>query len=115
MGFKAHCKSSVGKPVYNVLVLLTDGTIHDMPETIEHVVDLAEFPCSIIIIGVGDANFDAMKALDGDEHGLKDRKGRSAARDIVQFVEFREAVGKGDLAEQVLAEIPTQFVSYMEK
>lgn len=55
--FKSHCKKSVGKPVYNVLLLLTDGTIHDMAETISLVVDLAEFPCSIIIIGVGEANF----------------------------------------------------------
>lgn len=56
-----------------------------------------------------------MHELDGDEKGLRDSKGRYASRDIVQFVEFREAIQKGDLAEQVLAEIPTQFVGYMEK
>jgi hypothetical protein len=97
-------------------LLLTDGTIHDMPKTKEVIVDLCQFACSVIIIGVGNANFTAMRELDGDgPGGLKDQKGRQAARDIVQFVEFTKACQQGDLAEQVLKEIPTQFVGFMEK
>ncbi len=34
-------------------------------------------------------------------------------RDIVQFVEYTKVIAKGDLAEQVLMELPNQFVSYM--
>jgi hypothetical protein len=46
---------------------------------------------------------------------LTDGKGNTAARDIVQFVMFETAVKKGNLAEQVLEEIPLQFSSYMKQ
>lgn len=78
---------------------MTDGTIHDMSETKQLVVQLSDLPCSIIIIGVGDADFSAMEELDGDDGILRDSTGRPARRDTVQFVEFRDAVRKGDLAE----------------
>jgi hypothetical protein len=38
---------------YNVLLLLTDGVIHDMPETKRILVELSSLPCSVIIVGVG--------------------------------------------------------------
>ena len=56
-----------------------------------------------------------MEELDGDGGLLTDRKGRRCHRDIVQFVRFNESVQKGDLAEQVLKEIPEQLCSYMEQ
>ena len=39
-GFKNHCQRQVGQTSYNILLLLTDGTIHDMPKTKEVIVDL---------------------------------------------------------------------------
>ena len=65
-----------GTPVYNILLLLTDGVIHDMPKTKEIVVKLSYEACSIIIIGVGDAEFEAMEELDGDGGLLRDDMGR---------------------------------------
>ena len=55
--FKAHCAKQATQTSYNVLLLLTDGVIHDMPLTKELIVDLCQFACSVIIIGVGEANF----------------------------------------------------------
>ena len=69
-----------------------------MPKTKEWVVKCSYEACSIIIIGVGDADFDAMEELDGDGGILRDDMGRACQRDIVQFVEFREAQKRGDLA-----------------
>lgn len=90
----------MGKHNYNVLLILTDGTIHDMPKTIARLVDLALLPASVIIIGLGDADFDDMVKLDGDgPDRLTDAAGRVACRDIVQFVEFDVAIKKGNLAE----------------
>lgn len=43
---------------YFVLLILTDGNIHDMKETVELIVDASRLPCSIIIVGVGNNNFD---------------------------------------------------------
>ena len=68
---------------FSVLILLTDGCIHDMPETKELVVELSYKPCSIVIIGIGDEDFAEMSTLDADKKVLVDKYGREAARDIV--------------------------------
>ena len=86
-----------------------------MPQTKQILVKLSQLPASVIIIGVGNADFDAMEELDGDGGLLRDDYGNVCKRDIVQFVEYREAMKRGDLAEQVLKEVPEQFVSYMER
>lgn len=112
-GFKHVVQKSQGTPAYPILLLITDGAIHDMKETKRTIVDLSSMACSIIIVGVGQADFSAMRELDGDgPGGLKDDQGRTVDRDIVQFVPFRETQ---NLAEEVLAEIPTQFESFMKK
>uniref|UniRef100_A0AAY5EL27 C2 domain-containing protein n=1 Tax=Electrophorus electricus TaxID=8005 RepID=A0AAY5EL27_ELEEL len=68
---------------YFILLLITDGVISDMVQTKEAVVNASTLPLSIIIVGVGPAEFDAMEELDGDEVRLSSR-GRVAERDIVQ-------------------------------
>ena len=47
---------------------------------------------SIIIVGVGSADFSAMSELDGDDEDgvLMSQRGEPVARDIVQFVPFRK-------------------------
>lgn len=71
-------------------------------------------PCSIIIVGVGGADFSMMDALDGDDGLLRDDYGNRAKRDIVQFVRFNDCISRGNLAEEVLKEVPEQVCSYME-
>ena len=93
---------------------MTDGQIMDMDRTKQELVKLSRLPVSIIIIGVGNADFSSMEELDGDDGPLKDSQGNRCARDIVQFVEYKKAVAHGDLAQQVLKEVPPQFCSYME-
>uniref|UniRef100_A0A8C9XR26 Copine 8 n=1 Tax=Sander lucioperca TaxID=283035 RepID=A0A8C9XR26_SANLU len=105
---------------YFVLLIITDGVISDMAQTKESIVNAACLPMSIIIVGVGPAEFDAMVELDGDEIRISSR-GRYAERDIVQFVPFRDYIDRtgnhilsmARLAKDVLAEIPDQFLSYM--
>lgn len=107
---------------YFILLIITDGIITDMPQTCEAIVNAASLPLSIIIVGVGDADFEAMNILDGDDVRLSSR-GRYAERDIVQFVPMREFMGRAGanpatiqaiLAKEVLEEIPDQFLSYMK-
>ena len=50
--------------------------------------DASTLPLSIIIIGVGNANFDTVDELDMDTVRLTAPDGRMAARDSVQFVPF---------------------------
>ena len=44
--------------------------------------------CSVIIVGVGDADFTCMEELDGDDGILTNSAGEPCPRDIVQFVEY---------------------------
>ena len=98
---------------YYILLILTDGEIHDMDLTKKAIVDSSHLPLSIIIIGIGNANFDNMDILDGDE-GLWDSSGRKAQRDLVQFVPFNKFAGDPTaLAAHVLEELPTQLTEYM--
>ncbi|XP_061488517.1 copine-5 isoform X1 [Rhineura floridana] len=106
---------------YFVLLIITDGVISDMAQTKEAIVNAAKLPMSIIIVGVGQAEFDAMVELDGDDIRISSR-GKIAERDIVQFVPFRDYIDRtgnhvlsmARLAKDVLAEIPDQFISYMK-
>ena len=47
--------------------MLTDGVITDMPDTVLAIVRASRLPMSIIIVGVGNADFSAMDKLDCDE------------------------------------------------
>uniref|UniRef100_A0A671MQB9 Copine Vb n=1 Tax=Sinocyclocheilus anshuiensis TaxID=1608454 RepID=A0A671MQB9_9TELE len=106
---------------YFVLLIITDGVISDMSQTKEAIVNAAKLPMSIIIVGVGQAEFDAMVELDGDDIRISSR-GKLAERDIVQFVPFRDYMDRtgnhvlsmARLAKDVLAEIPDQLISYMK-
>jgi hypothetical protein len=67
-----------------------------MARTVDLIVGHCSLPLSIIIVGIGNANFDNMSTLDGD-NGLFDGKGRMALRDIVQFVPFNQVSGNPDV------------------
>lgn len=54
---------------YFILLIITDGVISDMDETRHAVVQASKLPMSIIIVGVGPAEFD------GERGGLGDRAG----------------------------------------
>ncbi|XP_023570512.1 copine-1 isoform X4 [Octodon degus] len=101
---------------YFVLLLLTDGAVTDVEATCQAVVNASKLPMSVIIVGVGGADFEAMEQLDADGGPLRTRAGESAARDIVQFVPYRrfQNASREALAQAVLAEVPTQLVSYFK-
>jgi len=99
---------------YLVLLLLTDGNIDDINETIDAIIRCSLLPVSIVIVGVGDSDFSAMDVLDADKGKLMSRTNKTlAARDIVQFVPFSKyAHDPQELARVTLAEIPGQFAEY---
>lgn len=52
---------------YFILLILTDGVITDMDQTKQAVVAASGLPMSIIIVGVGGADFAMMEELDSDD------------------------------------------------
>ena len=108
---------------YFVLLIITDGIITDLDSTKNAIIAASSLPLSIIIVGVGSEDFSAMDELDSDD-SLLSNHGRTAERDIVQFVEMQRFVrGSGQhvtwnkelLAREVLAEVPEQLLGYMRK
>jgi len=45
---------------YTVLLILTDGAIHDFAQARDCIIDMTNLPISIIIVGIGHANFGKM-------------------------------------------------------
>ena len=112
------------KREYSVLLILTDGAITDMNETIQQIDRAQKAPISIIIVGVGNADFSSMELLDGDGGD----SGFSKVRDCVQFCSYLEVESmfqgnitdpsvfnqiKERLAAKVLEELPKQLEIYM--
>lgn len=107
---------------YFILLIITDGIITDLEATKAAVIEASTLPMSIIIVGVGtEADFSAMDELDSDD-ALLEQGGKTASRDIVQFVEMAKFLRGGQgtqwnkemLAKEVLLEIPEQLVGYMK-
>ena len=111
---------------YQILLIVTDGAITDLEETIKAVDRAQTLPLSIIIVGVGDADFTPMEILDGDS----DEYQFAHLRDCVQFVSFKETEDmfqaehgndlaarfhgvKELLAGRLLEELPRQVEDYM--
>ncbi len=93
------------------LIAVVDGVIDDLDMTVRAIVYASTVPVSIIIVGVGNADFAAISALDADTQPLV-ADGRPAERDIVQFVTMRDMASSARLAKEVLAELPYQVVDY---
>lgn len=105
---------------YFILLIITDGVITDMIQTKQAIIRASSLPMSIIIVGVGTADFSAMDELDADTVPLV-HNGIQAIRDIVQFVPFWKfqslkniTKAKAYLAKEVLAEVPDQVVAFMK-
>lgn len=99
---------------YTILLILTDGIIHDMEETIDLIVEAANLPISILIVGVGTEDFSSMEELDSDGKIMRNSKGHVAKRDIVQFVDYSKFKHRNmnDLVAEVLKEVPKQICTF---
>ena len=98
---------------YHILLILTDGIINDLQQTIDILVEGSFLPLSVIIIGIGEDDFHEMVVLDGDKNPFTSSKGVVRKRDLVQFVKFNKFKNNPTkLAEEVLEEVPKQVIEY---
>ncbi|KAL5791599.1 hypothetical protein ACOSP7_000193 [Xanthoceras sorbifolium] len=95
--------------------LHNDGVVTDLQETKDALVKASDLPLSILIVGVGGADFKEMEILDADKgERLESSSGRVATRDIVQFVPLKDVHGgEVSVIQELLAELPAQFLTYM--
>lgn len=101
-------RKRIGKQAYHILLILTDGAVSNMELTKRAIVEASDAPLSIIIVGIGSADFSTMQFLD-DFLDSDDAEGR----DIVQFVEFSQHQhNRESLTKETLDEVPDQVVDY---
>ncbi|XP_042939653.1 protein BONZAI 3-like [Carya illinoinensis] len=100
---------------YFALLIITVGVLTDLQETKDALVKAFDLPLSILIGGVGGANFGQMEVLDADKGQRSESStDRVATHDIVQFVPMRDIHGGQIYVVQApLEELPGQFLTYM--
>jgi hypothetical protein len=99
-----------GKLSYTILLVLTSGNVEDVKETKQHLISASKDPLSVVIVGIGEADFQGMEFLDAFDTQTDD------GRDITKFVRFNDYKSYNALTEAVLDEIPDQLVDfYFEK
>lgn len=100
---------SEGKQKYTVLLILTDGAVSNVEETLECFESIKNAPLSVVIVGIGEGDFNTMNFFDdaGNENG---------GIDIAQFVEFNAHRDNWrSLTSATLDEIPKQLSSYFQR
>ena len=105
---KQEASRRIGMQAYHILLILTDGAVSDINQTKRAIRAASDAPLSIVIVGIGKADFSAMQFLDD----FISQEG-AGGRDICQFVEFeRYQSNKIHLTQATLEEIPDQVVDY---
>jgi hypothetical protein len=105
---KQEASRRIGQQYYEILLILTDGAVSDINGTKQAISAASDAPLSIVIIGIGNADFSSMQFLDDFQS-----QEAGSGRDICQFVEFsRHASNKISLTQATLDEIPDQLVEY---
>ena len=98
-----------GKQKYSTLLILTDGAVSDVGATVRSLEQCSDAPMSVIIVGIGSADFSAMQFLDD----VAEKRGKP---DIVQFVEFNQHKhNRHSLTQATLGELPDQMVAYFQR
>jgi Copine/C2 domain len=99
--------ASRGQQAYTILLILTDGAVSDIRKTADVLNQISNAPMSVVIVGVGNADFSGMRFLDDASTGQKD---------ITQFVQFnRHSRDSVALTSETLHEIPNQLVGYFQR
>jgi hypothetical protein len=100
-----------GQQTYTILLIVTDGEVSDVPATAQCLDNVSNAPLSVVIVGVGDADFSGMRFLDDKNSG-----GGGNKRDIAQFVQFNQHSNNSvALTSETLKEIPNQLVQYFQQ
>jgi len=100
--------SKKGEQIYTILLILTDGSVSDVNKTVTALEAVSDAPLSVVVIGIGTADFRGMRFID-------DGRPNSKTRDIAQFVEFnKHSSSVASFTENALQELPEQLVGYFK-
>jgi len=97
---------------YSVLLILcSEGFVHELNETLEQICEASYTPLSIVFVGIGGGNFSDLRDL--VEEQRVSPSGKEFMRDCVSFVQLsqhRHDINK--LLKVTLQDLPKQIVQY---
>ena len=100
---------------YYILMMLTDGNIDDMGDTIDSLVEASLLPLSLIIIGIGNSSFSQMGEITNNKEPLISSGGIKSSRNIVQFISYNDYKNEPEkIAEKILNKIPSQVIKFYD-
>eukprot|EP01080_Neovahlkampfia_damariscottae_P005672 gene5672-9493_t len=110
---RAGIYSGMTSKSYYILLIVTQGSIDDMNETISQILQASVNPLTIVIVGIGNNNFKKMIDLDQKEFVFKNKE-KLGMRDIVHFFDFNlYKKSPQKLSQDVLHVIPNQIEEYV--
>lgn len=99
------------------MLAITDGLVEDMEECVKLLGKCSQYPMSIVIVGVGDENFESMRQLEDIEvirKGVLEYE-QDKVRDIIQFIAYKDVDNQiEELTARVLKGCGKQFLDYMK-
>lgn len=102
----ARAAEKINQQAYTILIILTDGDVEEVEETMAVLDEASSAPLSVIFIGIGESDFQKMRFID-DGRELRKR------RDIAVFVEFNEHTKHSQkFTSEACQEIPQQLADY---
>ena len=112
---KATYHKQIADGQYTVMLILTDGEIHDLTRTLGFIEQSSALPISYVVIGVGKERFNNVAQI--NSHNLQVNQTRPMQmrlRDCSQFLPFREFANQPqNFSRKLLSRIPSQVCEYM--
>lgn len=97
----------VEKGTYRVIVVFCDGAVHELGHTKQALRALSTKNVSVVIVGIGAANFGDMKDLDDQTD--------AGYRDLTDFVAQREHLTPESMRAALLVELPVHVEEFMKQ
>lgn len=99
---------------YRIHFILIDGTIFDIQETKDLLVQASSLPFSLIVIGIGNFDFKEMEVFNQPKEEFVASNGDISSRANTRFFKFNDLkdLNDGLMAKEVLDTIPFQICEY---
>ena len=105
-------KTEANRKKYKVMLIISDGQIHDIKELTNKIVKSANYPISIIVLGVGGHNFNELERLDDVKCRLVNDKGEKPIRNNIQFINLDKFHSFATVMNTIFNRVSVQFCDW---
>jgi hypothetical protein len=102
-------KTEASKKKYKVMLIISDGQIHDIKEVTNKIVKSANYPISIIVLGVGGGNFNELERLDDIKCSLVNHRSEKPIRNNIQFINLDKFSSFDTVMHTIFKRVSSQF------